>query len=79
MKDVIPAEARAIVYSIFATLGVIIGAVQVGFAAASAGQPVWLTVTLAVYAFIGGAIGITAQANTPKHKAPYGDGEGLFK
>ena len=69
MKDIIPAEARAIAYAIFAALGVAIGAVQVGFAAAAAGQPVWLTVTLAVYAFIGGAIGVTARANVSKPAA----------
>ena len=65
MKDIIPASAREQVYAWFAVLGVAIGATQVGFAAASAGQPVWLTVALAVYAFVGGAIGFTARANTP--------------
>ena len=64
MKDFIPARYRATIYAIFAALGIAIGAVQVGFASAGEGQPVWLTVALAVYAFIGGAVGITANANT---------------
>lgn len=29
------------------------------------GQPDWLTVTLAVYAFLGTALGFTAAGNTP--------------
>lgn len=66
MKTVaIPAKARAIVYTIYGVLGLAVGATQVGYAAAEAGQPVWLTVTLAVYAFIGTGIGYTAATNTP--------------
>lgn len=61
--DVIPAHQRKLVYAGFAAFGVLLGAVQVGFGAAQAGQPVWLTVALAVYAFLGGAIGATANAN----------------
>lgn len=61
----IPANARGIIYTIFGLLGLAIGATQVGYAAAEAGQPVWLTVTLAVYAFVGTGIGYTAASNTP--------------
>jgi len=47
----------------------LLGAIQIGFAAANAGQPVWLTVSLAVYAFIGGYMGIQAATNiTPVSK-----------
>lgn len=60
----IPANARKPVFAIYGLAGVVIGATQVGFAAAEAGQPTWLTVTLAVYAFLGGAIGYTASSNT---------------
>lgn len=66
LTDIIPASYRKIAYAVFAVLGVIIGAVQVGYAAAEAGQPVALTVVLAVYAFVGGALGFTAAQNTPK-------------
>lgn len=61
--DIVPGHQRKQAYAVFAALGVLIGAIQVGFGAAQAGQPVWLTVALAVYAFLGGAIGATANAN----------------
>lgn len=66
LTDVLTPATRKAVYAVYAALGVLLGAVQVGFAAAEAGQPVWLTVALAVFAFIGGALGLTAAANTPK-------------
>lgn len=59
----IPAGARKVVYAVFSLLGLVLGAVQVGFATATDGQPVWLTTALAVYAFLGGALGFTARAN----------------
>lgn len=62
----IPPAARVWVYGIFGAVGVALGATQVGFAAAEAGQPVWLTVALAVYAFLGPAIGYTAATNTSR-------------
>lgn len=65
LRDVIPAAWRKPTYAAYALAGAIIGAVQVGYLSAEAGQPVWLTVTLAVYGFIGTAIGFTASANTP--------------
>ena len=65
LNDVIPAAWRKPIYAAYALAGAVIGAVQVGYLSAEAGQPVWLTVTLAVYGFIGTAIGFTASANTP--------------
>lgn len=61
----IPDRYRTYAYFIFAALGVAIGSVQVGYAAAEAGQPVWLTVALAVFAYVGGAIGFTAGTHVP--------------
>lgn len=61
----LPPKVRGPVYTGYGILGVGVGATQVGFAAANAGQPVWLTVVLSVYAFLGGAIGYTAASNTP--------------
>ena len=72
MTDFIPAHIRSGIYAVYATLGIVLGAVQVGFAAADAGQPVALTVALAVYAFLGGALGFTARANTPEVDVPGG-------
>lgn len=59
----IPKKARLGVYGVYGILGVVIGAIQVGYSAAELGQPVWLTVTLAVYAFLGGAFGYTASTH----------------
>lgn len=65
MTDILTPAIRSKVYAVYAVLGLVLGATQVGFAAAESGQPVWLTVALAVYAFVGGALGFVAQANTP--------------
>lgn len=66
LTDIIPASKRRLAYGIFSLLGVLLGAVQVGYASvSSADQPAWLTAALAVYAFVGGALGVTARANTP--------------
>lgn len=65
MSVFIPAQVRGIVYSVYAFLGLALGATQVGFASANAGQPTWLTVGLAVFAFVGTGIGYTAASNTP--------------
>lgn len=59
-----PKRARLTLYAVYGGLGIVVGAVQVGYAAAEAGQPTWLTVTLAVYAFLGGAFGYTATTQT---------------
>lgn len=56
---------RARVYNAFWLLGLALGGTQVGFASADAGQPTWLTVALAVYAFLGTGVGYTAAQNTP--------------
>ena len=65
LAGLLPAPVRSVLYIVFAVVGVVLGATQVGFAAADAGQPVALTVALAVYAFVGTAFGFTASANTP--------------
>jgi hypothetical protein len=39
-------------------VGLTLGATQVGYAAAAAAQPAWLTVALAVYAFLAATLGI---------------------
>ena len=55
---------RRTLYTVYAIAGLILGSVQVGFSAADVGQPVALTVALAVYGFVGTAFGFTARAKT---------------
>lgn len=70
LENVIPdASVRKPIYQVFAALGLLLGAIQVGFATAEAGQPMWLTVSLGVYAFLGSAGFLAAQAKTDKPTA----------
>lgn len=63
LTDILPAATRKRVYAVYALVGVVLGAVQVAYLNL-AGQPQWLTVALAVYGFLGTALGVTAAANT---------------
>lgn len=63
VSSIMTPEIRKYTYIAYALVGVGIGATQVGFAAAEMSQPVWLTVSLAVYAFLGGAFGFVAESN----------------
>lgn len=65
LREIVTGRTRKITYTAYALIGLVLGAVQVGFAAAEAGQPVWLNVALAVFAFVGTALGFTARANVP--------------
>lgn len=64
LTDIVPAVWRKRAYALYALLGVVISGTQVGYAATSNGQPEWLTVVLAVYAYLGVALGFTAASNT---------------
>jgi hypothetical protein len=61
--DVFGARVRRIIYTVYALAGVVLGAIQVGFAANDAATPAWLKTALAVLAFLGTAIGATAASN----------------
>lgn len=56
------------IYVVYALIGLVLGAIQVGLSAAAQGQPTWLTVALAVFAFIGTALGATAASNVQTSK-----------
>lgn len=71
LVDVLSAEHRKVVYAVYALVGLVVGAFQVGYGAVDAAVPAWLKVTLAVYAFVGTAIGATAASNV---KTPGGAG-----
>lgn len=74
LTDILTGPLRRKLYITFALIGLTLGAIQVGFAAAQIGQPVWLTVAFAVFGFVATAFGFTASANTPaaqgRHEAP---------
>ena len=61
---------RRTLYTVYAVAGLILGATQVGFSAAEAGQPIALTVALAVYGFLGTAFGFAARSKTDATPAP---------
>lgn len=63
MNNLIPAHRRKQVYAVFAFVGVVLGATQVGYSAAEQGQPTWLTVALSVFGFLSGAVGYVAASN----------------
>ena len=71
----LPANVRAIIYWAYAAIGVALGSIQVGFAAADVGQPVWLVVALSVFAYLGAAFGLTAATNTVLRRSVPGPGE----
>lgn len=59
LTDVVPAHARKVVYAVFAGIGVVLGAAQVGFDP----DPAWLETSLDVYVYLGVALGLTAASN----------------
>lgn len=58
LVEVLPENGRKLLYVLYALAGLILGAWSV------ADQPDWLTTALAVYAFVGTALGLVAEANT---------------
>lgn len=69
VSQYIPAKTRKPIYGAFAVIGVVIGAIQVGYAAVDVANPQWLIVALAVFPFVAGAVGFTAQAATDTSEA----------
>jgi hypothetical protein len=62
LTDILPAQYRKALYVAYALAGLILGAYQV------VAEPAWLTDALAVYAFVGTALGLTAGANVQRGK-----------
>ena len=62
----IPDAVRQTVYIVYACAVIGVGAVQVGFVSVNAAQPPSLTIALAVLAYLGAALGITAASNIQK-------------
>ena len=64
LRDIVSAEKRKWIYGVYSLVGLVLGCVQAGLGAVDAGTPDFLKASLAVYAFIGTAIGATAASNT---------------
>jgi len=63
LTGILTGRTRQIVYIIYTVAGLGLGATQVAYSASNSGQPSWLTVALAVFGFLGAAIGATAASN----------------
>ncbi len=63
LTNILPAPTRKVLYTVYSVLGLCIGAAQAGYGALNNATPDWMKVTLAVYAFIGTAVGATAASN----------------
>lgn len=61
--------ARKAVYTLFWLVGLVLGGLTAGYGATDGNAPDALGVALAVYAFLGAAVGYQAQANTPADDA----------
>lgn len=72
LKDVVPAQPRKWIYGIYSTIGLALGAVQAAYGAVNAGTPNWMKASLAVYAFLGTAVGATAASNVNPSPQPPG-------
>lgn len=70
LHEVVSPQIRKFVYVAYALVGFVAGAVQVGYAAAEMGQPVWFVVFWAVYGFTGTAFGFTASSNVNPEVQP---------
>jgi hypothetical protein len=72
LNTVLPVRARRVVYCIYGILGVAVSATQVGYAAVPDGvQPIWLTVTVAVVAFLAAPVTALAVTNTRNQADDY--------
>jgi len=60
----VPVKARAWVYMILALAGIVVGSLQIAYLTIGY-QPTWLSVTVAVFAFLVGPGNTMAASNTP--------------
>lgn len=70
LTDILPAPTRKVVYAAYALTGLVLGAIQAGYGALDNVSPDWMKVALAVYAFIGTAVGATAASNVQPQPQP---------
>ena len=72
LLKLIPPNVRRWVYAIYGLVGLILGAISAAYGALGDSAPDWLRIVLAVYAFVGTAIGATAGSNVSQPS----DGDG---
>ena len=63
LTDFASPKIRQMVYLVYTVVALISGALQIAYSSGGWGQPVWLTVGVAVLSFLGGALGFTAASN----------------
>lgn len=71
-------QARVAAYVVYSIIALAVGAAQVAYASIEAAQPDWLTVALAVLAFLGSALGFTAATHTSRPEDPRVEALGPF-
>lgn len=59
----IPAVYRKYVYIAYGAVALVVACIDVGFASAAASDPVWLTVTQDVLAYLAAPVGVLAASN----------------
>lgn len=69
----LPDKWRLALYATYAALGATLVATQVGYAAADAGQPLWLTVAWPVFGSLGTSFGLIAANHVTRDKTPPSD------
>lgn len=69
LEDIFGAKVRGIVYAAYALIGLLIGSVQAAYSAIpDSTVPTFITASLAVYAYLGIALGFTAASNAKEPK-----------
>jgi hypothetical protein len=64
LTNLAPAQYREKIYWVYALVGVVLGAIHIAVVTIDANvMPDWLKVALAVYAYLGVALGATAGSN----------------
>lgn len=80
VTELLSESKRKVVYLVYGFIGVGLGATQTAFTTAEAITPLWLTVALAVYLYIGGAFGLVAAQNVGSQEvivSPYNGDEAV--
>jgi hypothetical protein len=62
--DIFGAGTRRVIYFGYALIGLILGSAQAWMSAVESPLPTWFKGAFAVYAYVGGAIGLTAASNS---------------